>query len=97
MWARGGVCRDGARVPLPWTEDTELNHGFFTEPEDEPWLPVPSGWGAQAMELQQQDPESSLPLVSAALELRRKLWKNEVFGPNDGGIWWVEPGNLLIC
>ncbi len=28
MWARGGVCRDGARVPLPWTEDAALNHGF---------------------------------------------------------------------
>ncbi|MDQ0822389.1 hypothetical protein QFZ79_000126 [Arthrobacter sp. V4I6] len=24
-------------------------------------------------------------------------WKNEVFGPNDGGTWRVEPGNLLIC
>ena len=28
MWARGGVCRDGARVPLPWTEAPVLNHGF---------------------------------------------------------------------
>ena len=28
MWARGGVCRDGARVPLPWTADAALNHGF---------------------------------------------------------------------
>ena len=25
------------------------------------------------------------------------LWKNEVFGPDDGGTWRVEPGNLLIC
>ncbi|MCU1530436.1 MAG: alpha-amylase [Arthrobacter sp.] len=24
----GGVCRDGARVPLPWTGDAALNHGF---------------------------------------------------------------------
>ena len=28
MWARGGVCRDGARVPLPWTADAALSHGF---------------------------------------------------------------------
>jgi alpha-glucosidase len=98
MWARGGVCRDGARVPLPWTEDAARNHGFsLTEHAAEPWLPVPSGWGEQAIERQQQDPESMLRLVTAALEMRRKLWKNEVFGPNDGGTWRVAPGNLLIC
>lgn len=33
----------------------------------------------------------------AAPEMRRLLWKNEVFGPNDDGTWRVEPGNLLIC
>jgi alpha-glucosidase len=98
MWARGGVCRDGARVPLPWTEDAARNHGFsLVEPAAEPWLPVPSGWGAQAVELQQQDPESSLALVTAALEMRRQLWKNEAFTADDGGTWRVEPGNLLIC
>ena len=49
MWARGGVCRDGARVPLPWTEDAALNHGFSlggTEAgQSEPWLPLPDGLG----------------------------------------------------
>ncbi|MCU1530437.1 MAG: alpha-amylase [Arthrobacter sp.] len=35
--------------------------------------------------------------MTAALEMRRLLWRNEVFGPNDGGIWRIEPGNLLIC
>ena len=98
MWARGGVCRDGARVPLPWTEDAALSHGFsLTEAAAQPWLPVPSGWGTHAIELQQQDPESSLALVTRALELRRLLWKTEVFGPHDGGTWRVEAGNLLIC
>ncbi len=99
MWARGGVCRDGARVPLPWTADAALNHGFsLAEPAAEPWLPVsPTGWGTHAIELQQQDPESPLALVTKALELRRLLWKNEVFGPDDGGTWRVEAGNLLIC
>lgn len=24
-------------------------------------------------------------------------WNNEVFGPIDGGEWWVEAGNVLIC
>ena len=103
MWARGGVCRDGARVPLPWTRDAALSHGFsLAEPvaavqASAPWLPQPEGWGTHAIELQQQDPESSLALVTRALELRRLLWKNEVFGPNDGGTWRVEAGNLLIC
>lgn len=103
MWARGGVCRDGARVPLPWTADAGLSHGFSLAEAaaaveaSEPWLPQPADWGTHAVELQQQDPESSLALVTKALELRRLLWKNEVFGPDDGGSWRVEAGNLLIC
>ncbi|BCW69959.1 alpha-glucosidase [Arthrobacter sp. NicSoilB8] len=98
MWARGGVCRDGARVPLPWTKDAALNHGFsLGEPAADPWLPVPTGWGTHAIELQQQDPQSALNLTKAALELRRQLWKNEVFTADDGGSWRVEAGNLLIC
>src|SRR5512141_2114752 len=98
MWARGGVCRDGARVPLPWTEGVALNHGFsLAEPTAEPWLPQPADWGTHAIDRQQQDPESPLALVTRALEMRRLLWKNEVFGPNDGGNWRVEQGNLLIC
>ncbi|WNB84842.1 alpha-amylase family glycosyl hydrolase [Cellulomonas sp. ATA003] len=28
MWARGGVSRDGARVPIPWTAAPEGAHGF---------------------------------------------------------------------
>ena len=83
MWARGGVCRDGARVPLPWTADAAMSHGFsLTEATAEPWLPVPADWGAHAVELQQEDPESSLALVTKALDMRRLLWKNEV---PDGG------------
>ena len=93
MWARGGVCRDGARVPLPWTADAAMSHGFsLTETAaavqaSAPWLPVPADWGAHAVVLQQEDPESSLALVTKALDMRRLLWKNEVFGPHDGGAW----------
>jgi alpha-glucosidase len=98
MWARGGVCRDGARVPLPWTADAALNHGFsLAESPAEPWLPQPDGWGGRAIELQEQDAESALNLTKAALAVRRKLWKNEVFTTHDGGAWRVEPGNLLVC
>ncbi|MDI3242228.1 alpha-amylase family glycosyl hydrolase [Arthrobacter sp. AL08] len=103
MWARGGVCRDGARIPLPWTADAALNHGFsLADPAAAvhgpvPWLPQPEGWGTHAIERQEQDPASALNLTKAALGLRRKLWKNEIFGPDDGGTWRVEAGNLLIC
>lgn len=100
MWARGGVCRDGARVPLPWTADSGLNHGFsLAGPavDSEPWLPQPPGWGAHSVELQEQDVDSALNLTKAALELRRTLWRDGVFTPSDGGSWRVEAGNLLIC
>jgi alpha-glucosidase len=102
MWARGGVCRDGARVPLPWTEAPVLNHGFSlastaASSSPEPWLPIPAGWGTHAVEPQEQDAQSALNLTKAALDLRRQLWKNEVFTEDDGGTWRVEAGNLLIC
>jgi len=63
----------------------------------EPWLPQPAGWGAHAVELQEQDVDSALNLTQAALELRRKLWRDGVFTAGDGGSWRVESGNLLIC
>lgn len=100
MWARGGVCRDGARVPLPWTADSGLNHGFsLAGPAvaSEPWLPQPPGWGSHAVELQEKDADSALSLTKAALELRRTLWRDGVFTPSDGGTWRVKAGNLLIC
>ena len=98
MWARGGVCRDGARVPLPWTADAAMSHGFsLAEPAADPWLPIPAGWGTHAIEQQEQVPGSSLNITKTALELRRQLWKNEVFTADDGGSWRVEAGNLLIC
>ena len=94
MWARGGVCRDGARVPLPWTADAALRHDFsLIETGAQPWLPQPEDWGKHAIEHQEQDPESPpLALVTKTLELRRLLWKTEVLGPNDGGAWRSRPG-----
>ncbi|SDP58095.1 alpha-glucosidase [Arthrobacter sp. ok909] len=102
MWARGGVCRDGARVPLPWTEDAALNHGFsLGDPASgqaaEPWLPIPEGWGNYAVERQRKNLGSALDLTKSALELRQQLWKSAVFTADDGGTWRVEVGNLLIC
>jgi alpha-glucosidase len=98
MWARGGITRDGARVPLPWTASPSLHHGFSSVPSAAaPWLPQPAGWGSYAVESQQQDPGSLLALVSAAVGLRRRLWEQGVFTADDGGSWRVEDGNLLVC
>ena len=100
MWDRGGVCRDGSRVPLPWTESAAQNHGFAV-PESgaaaQSWLPTPPGWGTLAIEKQLQDAGSSLALVTTALGLRRTMWQEGIFTANDGGSWRVESGNLLIC
>jgi hypothetical protein len=60
-------------------------------------LPLPAGWGRHAVERQQQDPDSTLALVAAAVGLRRHLWERGVFTADDGGTWHVEAGNLLIC
>ena len=58
---------------------------------------VPRAGARTPIELQQQDPESALTWSPRRLELRRLLWKNEVFTADDGGTWRVEAGNLLIC
>ena len=99
MWARGGVCRDGARVPLPWTEDAALNHGFSLART----LPRTLAAVTRRLGHARDRAPAAGPGVRAerwtrtALELRRLLWKNEVFTADDGGTWRVEAGNLLIC
>lgn len=78
-WTRDGVCRDGARVPLPWNTKAAPNHGFsHTKPAAEPWLPEDAGWGNNTVKMQHNDPESTLALGTKALEMRRLLWKNGV-------------------
>ncbi|MFP5313050.1 MAG: alpha-amylase family glycosyl hydrolase, partial [Actinomycetes bacterium] len=98
MWARGGVTRDGARVPLPWTEEPAGNHGFSPAGGGAaPWLPLPAGWGDFAIGRQQRDPGSPLALAIRGIMLRRKLWTDGTFSLDDGGTWRVEAGNLLTC
>jgi alpha-glucosidase len=61
--------RDGCRVPIPWERDAP-GFGFTT---GEPWLPMPSTWGAVSVEAQRADGGSTLALYRRALELRREL------------------------
>ncbi|MDR0626158.1 MAG: glycoside hydrolase family 13 protein [Bifidobacteriaceae bacterium] len=85
------VGRDGARVPLPWTEDGP-SFGFGTGAAH---LPQPAWFAGFAVAAQQADPESTLNLYRTALAARRSLLANE--DVQAGGFTWVEeqqPGVL---
>ncbi|MEV4202573.1 alpha-amylase family glycosyl hydrolase, partial [Micromonospora globbae] len=65
--------RDGARVPLPWT-DGPAPYGFGPDGAT-PWLPQPAGWGARSVARQSDDPASPLAVTRAALALRGAWWR----------------------
>jgi alpha-glucosidase len=58
--------RDGARVPLPWSDES-APFGFTS---GTPWLPMQDGWKDLTVEKQNVDPKSSLNVYRNALELR---------------------------
>lgn len=81
--------RDGARVPLPWSGATGF--GFTT---GEPWLPVSQGWRELTVEIQLNQPDSSLNLYRKSLALRRihpALAKSP-----DYEIHWIESETGII-
>jgi len=81
--------RDGARVPLPWSESPEP-YGFGP-PGSTPWLPQPPGWGAYSVLSQSRDPGSPLALTRAALALRPGIWRGQ-----PAEVSWLDtPPNLL--
>ncbi|KNC19749.1 alpha-amylase [Arthrobacter sp. RIT-PI-e] len=97
MWVRGGVSRDGARIPLPWTVAPEGSFGFSPAHAEPPWLPTPAAWGSHSVEANEHDVGSSLHLVRTALRVRKELAERGVLSPDDGGTWRVDDGGLLIC
>lgn len=94
MWSRGGVCRDGARVPLPWTADPAACHHFST-PGATPWLPQPADWGTYAVDAQ-TGPGSMLTFTREAIALRRRLLAEGVL-TDHATQWQVTPTGGLIC
>ncbi|MDX5400253.1 MAG: glycoside hydrolase family 13 protein, partial [Actinomycetes bacterium] len=60
--------RDGCRVPLPWETDAPA---FGFSPDGATWLPQPPEWARLAVDVQRDDPASTLSLYRAALRLRR--------------------------
>jgi alpha-glucosidase len=59
--------RDGGRTPMPWTAD---DHGGFTVPGAEPWLPVDDPATRNVAD-QREDPGSMLHLCRDLIALRR--------------------------
>jgi alpha-glucosidase len=69
-WVRSAFTergRDNCRLPLPW-EGTEAPYGFSTTAQT--WLPTPPEYAALTVEIQLEDPDSTLNLVRTGLELR---------------------------
>jgi len=60
--------RDGCRTPMPWQHDRP-NAGFGDAPET--WLPVDESHVSMAVDLQEQDPDSTLNFFRELLRLRK--------------------------
>jgi len=93
-WQRSGYTvrgRDGARVPLPWSDDG-TSTGFSPAGAAAPWLPQPEGWARYAAARQQGDPGSVLELYRTVLHLRRE---HPALG--EGDLAWVSaPGDEVL-
>jgi alpha-glucosidase len=79
--AYDGLGRDGCRVPLPWTADG-ASFGFGDAVAH---LPQPRWFAQHAVEVEAQDPSSTLSLYREALRLRRLLQTGEQ-------LKWIETG-----
>src|SRR4051812_1188743 len=90
MWERMGVGRDGCRAPMPW--DSSAPHtGFSTA---FPWLPEGPDWPALAVDVQAEDPMSTLVLTHGALSIRKAV---PALGLGTGELIWHEaPEGVLV-
>ena len=87
--------RDGCRVPLPWKKDSKGAFGFSNNSKLTPndsWLPQSDNWGEFSVELQENDPTSSLNLYRKALEIRKSQ-----SGLGDGPMSWVDAGSDVVA
>ena len=90
MWQRLGVGRDGCRAPMPW--DSRKPHtGFSTV---DPWLPEGPDWPALAVDVQADDPMSTLVLTHGALAVRKAI---PALGLGTGELVWHDaPDGVLL-
>jgi len=61
-----GLGRDPVRAPMPWSG--EPNAGFSAS---EPWLPLDPNWRRCNVDIQSQDPDSTLSFYRRLIALRR--------------------------
>jgi alpha-glucosidase len=76
------VGRDGCRVPLPWEAGIGAANGFNSSGKS--WLPQPEMYSEYSRNLQEHDPNSTLSLYQAALDLRKQ------FGLGEGSFSWEQ-------
>ncbi len=91
------VGRDGCRVPLPWHRG-KPNAGFSDAP---PWLPMPVGWDALAVDAQAGSNDSMLGVFRRAIALRRslspRLAERLEWCPSPEGVLAYSRGSLLVA
>ena len=98
MWTMGGVSRDGARIPLPWTERPSATYGFSRDSTAAaPWLPTPPNWGERSVERQEGDEQSNLHLFKSAVARRRALFEQGEFVHDEPATWQSTTTGLAIC
>ncbi|MBC7593245.1 MAG: alpha-amylase [Kineosporiaceae bacterium] len=90
-WERSGHTirgRDGCRVPVPWSGDSQ-SYGFG--PSEASWLPQPEEWASLSVNRQEAVPESTLELYRTLLHERRGLRLGR------GSLRWLEdyPADVL--
>jgi len=87
--------RDGCRVPIPWKHDSAGAFGFSSNPALKPeqaWLPQSHNWGTYAVEVQEDDPSSTLTMYRRALAIR-----HEESGLGDGSMSWIDAGHDVLA
>lgn len=70
VWERSGHTdrgRDGCRVPIPWA-GTAPPFGFTRGARS--WLPMPPEWAELTVQVQREQPDSTLALYRSAIRLR---------------------------
>jgi len=89
--------RDGCRIPLPWHKG-QPNAGFS---QAAPWLPMPAGWDAFAVDAQAGSASSMLVFYQRVLALRRRLvgmLPNRLrWCPSGTGVLVYEHGRLTVA
>lgn len=87
--------RDGCRIPLPWSAD-EPGAGF--SPDGQTWLPQPEGWEEFAVDRQDNDPDSYLSFMRAALAYRslHGLGTAKIHDESKGGLLDYRVGDVRV-